>query len=259
MAAAVGLRAPAADACSFLTSEIAPNDPEEVGLDTIPPKLAHVDPEIWRTTGPVYDVDEDGNVLGGVSSSCDGISSFALTVEATDDRSELSEMRARVTVVAGESPIDFEGGAWRVIGDGLYFYWVESAQEGLPPLSFALEIRVVDRAGNESEPLEVHVEAPGRSAEEFIRVVSAPNEEPEVLPVTEAASETVETPDAPETPDAREAPAIVEAAAEDQLDPSRHGCSLPPAPLSPRPGLPLSLATLGAFSLIAWRRRGTGS
>jgi hypothetical protein len=128
-------------------SEIAPNDPAEEGLDNTPPELISVDIEsLSRTTGPVFDIDEDGNVLGGEGSSCDGHSFLNLNVEATDDRSELSQLRARVTVVSGESPIDFGGEAWGMALGGLAFYWLEGTEQGLPALSFVLEIRVVDRA-----------------------------------------------------------------------------------------------------------------
>ncbi len=96
------------------------------------------------------------------------------TISSTDDfgsvRLELGEAGGDEVVGYRFLPIDGSvpfGSAYAgpvvVREPVVYLGWIDGAQDDQEPLDFTLHVVAVDRAGNESEPVAIHVRDPGRS------------------------------------------------------------------------------------------------
>jgi len=100
-----------------------------------------------------------GSGCGSSSDNCDDGSSLWLNPQAADDRTMPEYMGYRLKLVAGALP----PGAQLPTGDvrataGITLRWSEDVAHDDPPLiSFTLELRAVDLAGNASEPVLVPI------------------------------------------------------------------------------------------------------
>lgn len=163
LAGALGLAAaPAALACSIAGPELHEVDPDEVLVDTeSPAKPTGAALEaVSRGQGPQCDA--TGVCM---STSCDDIGTLQLSwTPGGDDRTLDDELGVILRVVEGEAP----GGMWpldevvvpRVAGHAT-LVWVDGADDRQEPLDFVLAISEVDRAGNESAPVELRVQHAG--------------------------------------------------------------------------------------------------
>jgi hypothetical protein len=93
---------------------------------------------------------------GGSTSDCADIASLTLDLAGTDDRTAAGDLGYRVTVVEGALPQgalppDF------VVDVSLLPYTIRWVERDGPPFHAVLEVRAVDRAGNESAPLRLEV------------------------------------------------------------------------------------------------------
>lgn len=134
----VALEKPA-QACDFETAEdaIRYTTIPDVG-DTTPPIISAADISIHRADDP-----------GSHSGDCSGIGSYKITVEASDEQTAREDLGLAFTVVDGSFPFRLPQGDIVGNDDG-------NVSSGFPDEGEAfdgtLEVRVIDRAGNRSEP-----------------------------------------------------------------------------------------------------------
>ena len=138
--AAVALAAPApAEACSWFQNQPFTIDTEP-GTDTVAPTMTTSGWEIYRSEP---------------DSTCAGVVNLDLRVAATDDASGVGY---EVTVVSAN--VDFNGLGDAIVSPSLsggLSYQTGYGPTATPLLDLQLTIRAVDRAGNYSAPVEVHV------------------------------------------------------------------------------------------------------
>ncbi len=163
--AALGLLAREAHACRYLLS--APRPVEATAGDTGAPELFDAQVlSIGRGQGLRPQLDENGALVAYVGTTCDGVGTLRVVVSALDDHTPGRDLRFRVEVVEGTAPIRFLAEAVAAIDeDQLFFTWMDGASEEQEPLRFLVRLRAVDGAGNESSPLDLWVEDPGRQVE----------------------------------------------------------------------------------------------
>jgi hypothetical protein len=103
-----------------------------------------------------------------MSTSCDDIGTLQLSwTPGGDDRTLDDELGVILRVVEGEAP----GGMWpldevvvpRAAGQAT-LVWVDGADDRQEALDFVLAISEVDRAGNESAPVELRIRHAGSGA-----------------------------------------------------------------------------------------------
>lgn len=166
-AAVMGLSSRAA-ACTYgISAErvAVPRQPtEQRNRDKVAPKLFDVALKaLHRGTGPMSQGPEDGVELF-VTTSCDDRGSMVLWVAAEDNETDFADLRYKLEVMTGISPLHLPSGALESIGeDELWFSWQEAREEAEKPLEFELRVIAVDNSGNESEPLYLEVVHPGGS------------------------------------------------------------------------------------------------
>ena len=95
---------------------------------------------------------------GGGSEDGLGVIEIVLT-PPSDDRTASADLGYRVRLVEGSLPDDllqdpFEG-VWKPGPEGFYLDWDDDASDRQEPVSFALEIAAVDKAGNEGPATQV--------------------------------------------------------------------------------------------------------
>lgn len=163
---ALGLAgAPAALACSIAGPELHNVDPDEVLVDVEAPAqpTGAALGAVRRGRGPQCDA--TGVCM---STSCDDIGTLQLSwTPGGDDRTLDDELGVILRVVEGEAP----GGMWpldEVVVPGAAGHaalvWVDGADDRQEALDFVLAISEVDRAGNESAPVELRIQLAGSGA-----------------------------------------------------------------------------------------------
>lgn len=108
--------------------------------DTTPPVLSAANISVRRAKDP-----------DGETAACENIGRYTITVEASDDMTEANDLGFALTLVDGSFPFRVPEG--NVIGhndDGKLSDWFEDDGDAFDG---TLEVRVVDRAGNLSEPV----------------------------------------------------------------------------------------------------------
>lgn len=101
------------------------------------------------------------------STSCDDIASIQLAwTPGGDDTTADGDLGVRVRVVSGTAP----EGLWPVddavetgAAGSFTLTWIDGATDDQEALDFVVEVTELDRAGNESTPVEVHVTHAGAS------------------------------------------------------------------------------------------------
>lgn len=108
--------------------------------DTTPPVLSAADISVRRAKDP-----------GGDTAACETMGRYTITIDASDDTTAAIDLGFALTVVDGSFPFRVPEG--NVIGhnhDGKLSDWFEDDGDAFDG---TLEVRVVDRAGNLSEPV----------------------------------------------------------------------------------------------------------
>lgn len=148
-------RTPEADACSIIENEAFETDENEKMVDTAAPTMPeNLGVTITRGTA------------GGCSSasSCDDIGIVGLRLSSQDDRTPTDKIGYRLELVGGEVPRGMTIPSFAVSGSGgsLIFGWNDGSTRSQEEFAFTLRARAVDRAGNESPPLEISIHNGGR-------------------------------------------------------------------------------------------------
>ncbi|ACY17189.1 MYXO-CTERM sorting domain-containing protein [Haliangium ochraceum] len=154
LAALTSVAAPTpAHACSFAAPQPHELDPDEQDVDEQAPSAPTATVSIGREP-----LDEGG--CFPLENSCSGTGFLTLNLDASDDRSQLSELGYVLQLVAGTPPqgLYVPGTAEepvRATGDGgqLLLVFNDSGQA----FDFTLAIRAVDLGGNFGEPVELRV------------------------------------------------------------------------------------------------------
>ena len=105
-----------------------------MGVDVTPPVLANVE----------FSVERD------VPNDCVVYSIVDLGADAWDDQTPPEKLAYRVEALSGDSPLDYYDEPMAY----MRFLWVGDVER---PLDFEVRVRAVDEAGNESNPMDVHV------------------------------------------------------------------------------------------------------
>ena len=124
-------------ACSYAMPPPVEPDPALVGIDVTPPLLSAV-----RLSGL-----ERG--IPGSAGGCLTHSYFALQADASDDFTPPEELAYRVETLPDHAPFYYDAPIAY-----MYFIWEEEPTE---PLDLELRVRAVDKAGNESNPIDIRV------------------------------------------------------------------------------------------------------
>jgi hypothetical protein len=129
--------------------------------DTNPPSAPMVSlGKISRGKGP----ETNGVGCTQTVSSCDDLGSIQLMVTATDDQTQPSQMGYMITLLGGNLPAGLllPPTAVRARIDGsLNLGWIDGASDDQESLSFTLEVRAVDLAGNTSPATSVPIHQTG--------------------------------------------------------------------------------------------------
>jgi hypothetical protein len=125
-------------ACSYVLPAPYHVDPAQVGVDVTPPVLSAV-----RVSELVRGIPGAGGSCGPLKAT------LALDVDAVDDVTADENLGYRVEVLRGLAPVYIaEPTAY------MYYIWSDEPAE---PLDFELRVRVLDEAGNESNPVDIRV------------------------------------------------------------------------------------------------------
>ncbi len=140
----------AAEACSFATWFPFEEDPSLVGVDTTPPATPSATFEVSRF--------EDSGLC--THNSCEGLAALLIRFEGlADDMTAVADLGFEVRVAEGNPPpsLTFETGTFIISSGTAVPYDADD------PLDFTLAIRIVDKAGNASDDVLLHVTDPGPS------------------------------------------------------------------------------------------------
>lgn len=113
---------------------------DDSSSDTTPPVLSAADVSVRRAKDP-----------DGETAACENIGNYTITVDASDDVTDATDLGFALTLVDGSFPFHVPKG--NVIGhndDGKLSDWFDDDGNAFDG---TLEVRVVDRAGNLSEPV----------------------------------------------------------------------------------------------------------
>jgi hypothetical protein len=133
-------------------------DAQAQASDSTPPGSPKVILEdIKRGKGP------EGLGCGQSASSCDDLGTVTLMVSATDDQTSAADIGYRIELASGNLPsgMTLPTGAVAGYGGNLFLFWSDGNTDDQEALSFSLEIRAVDLAGNEGLPTTIQVSSPG--------------------------------------------------------------------------------------------------
>lgn len=122
-------------ACSPSVTPTAQLDPAKLGVDVAPPVLESVS----------FTVERD------VPNGCNTTTNIDLFAEASDDQTPFDELGYRVEPLRGDTPI------WPIYDEPLAYMHLWWVGEDSRTIDVELRVRAVDEAGNESEPIDVHV------------------------------------------------------------------------------------------------------
>jgi MYXO-CTERM domain-containing protein len=88
-------------------------------------------------------------------SSCSDTARYQLTVDASDDVTELAELGVSLTLLRGKLPFELKSYPLSSFGGLGQFDDYFSDRGG--DFDAVVEVRIIDRAGNRSDPIELHV------------------------------------------------------------------------------------------------------
>lgn len=140
-----------AEACSFASH--APYELDGDPADTEAPEAPGVGlPSITRGAGPT-------GLMVRSTTSCDDLGIIAADVDLPEE-----DLGLTFAVVGGELPDDFNlpsSPAYPIV-DRLVWVWIDEATDNQEAFDFEVEVRAIDRSGNESEATLLHLVDGGR-------------------------------------------------------------------------------------------------
>ena len=162
LALAILLAPPRARACGSVGLVDHQVDPALLASDHTPPTLSsQPGVTVSRGQGPRMDG------CGQSASSCDGVGSLAIDVQASDDLTPSDAIGYRLSLVAGKTPASLILPAHPIraqVAGRIILVWDDGATDDQEGLDFTLGVAPVDAAGNQGLATSVRVQDPGHFA-----------------------------------------------------------------------------------------------
>jgi hypothetical protein len=152
-----GSNARLAHACSLVQDVPHTLDPSAKATDTTAPAAPTVSvTSIERGKGPKTNVSS----CSQSASSCDDLGSVDLQLGAQDDQTPTDQIGYQIELAGGELPsgMTLPSQAVRARAGAIYLHWIDGAHDDQESISFTLQVRAVDLAGNigPATTVEVH-------------------------------------------------------------------------------------------------------